>query len=99
MSEYRLTKKVDNEKVETEVPVVKETPVQETPATDAPVEQDEPAKDDDDTLKIMRETIDHYMAYKKGLNRLGVADMHGLMELLAAKSNNGPEEGSKTYQK
>jgi hypothetical protein len=49
-------------------------------------EHDEPEKEDaDDTLRLMRETVDHYIAYQKGLNKLGVSNMNELMEMLSAK--------------
>lgn len=87
MNEYKLTKKVDEEKVE--APATKEAPVHKEPVE----EHDGPVVDDDDMLRVMRETVDHYMAYKKGLNKLGVANMHELMELLATKGKTTEEEG------
>ena len=108
LSDFEITKKVEKvEKVEEEVTENKnaeeevEKQVEEHHEKDTKVPTDEqPAKEDnDDMLKLMRETVDHYMAYKKGLNKIGVADMNGLLELLATNNKKEPNEGPTLVRK
>ena len=64
-----------------------------------PTDEQLAKEDNDDMLKLMRETVDHYMAYKKGLNKIGVADMNGLLELLATNNKKEPNEGPTLVRK
>jgi len=45
-----------------------------------------------DMIKTMRETLDHYMAYQKGLNSLKISDIGQLLDLLSTYKENANEE-------
>ncbi len=98
--ELSIIKKEEKELVTEEVK--ENTPEEKVNVTeeDSTEEEHELNKDDnDDMLKLMRQTVDHYMAYKKGLNKIGVSDMSELLEMLASNSKKEGESGPALMKK
>ena len=69
-----------------------------------PVKEDEPVKDpdeldDDDKLKIMREALDHYIAYKEKLAMLGMKNIADVYMALNEKDRPSLSDEEKGFSK